>query len=146
VDSQQVVVKLPGDRPSLVRPLLLMVAALALVWPAFAAYGVWRSGTDGLAAALAAALLCGSGGAVSLMAAVTAQRAGKPVAGILGGMLIRMVVPLMALLAIPKMDSRVLASGAQEMLLGYYLVALAIETWLFVRLIPAGSAGVPKAT
>lgn len=146
MDSQQVVANAPLDRATLVRPLLFLVVALSLVWPAFAGYGAWRGGATGLVASVAAALVCGAGAVISLLVAVAAQRSRQPVAGILGGMLIRMMVPLMALLAIPELDPRIIAAGAQEMLLGYYLVALALETWLLVRLIPVLNAGVPKGT
>lgn len=135
-----------NHRPPLVRSLLVLCGSLALIWPAFAAYGAWRGAWSGLLASVGAAAVCGAAAGVSLIVTVTAQRLRQPIAGILTGMLVRMIVPLFALLAIPKLDAALVKSGAQEMLLGYYLAALAVETWLLVRLVPAAQAGVAKAT
>ena len=126
--------------------LLVLAAFLAAMWPAFAAYGMWRAGWNGVAASVAALAVCGLAAGLSLLLAVSAQKAKQPIAGVLAGMLLRMAVPLLALLMVPKLDPVWSSSGLGEMLLGYYLAALAVETWLLVRLVPADAASVAKAT
>ncbi len=131
--------------PSLVGSLLLLIGILAIFWPAFAAYGYWRDALGGVLASAACAVVCGIAASVSLLITVAAQRARQPITGVLVGMLVRMAVPLLALVALPQAGVWE-ASGGQGMLLGYYFVALAVETWLLVRLVPAYAAGVAKAT
>ena len=133
-------------QPALAWSLLVLTAALAAIWPAFAAYGLWRAGWNGVICALAAGAVCGIAAAVSLVLASAAQKARQPIAGVLGGMLVRMAVPMVALLMVPKMDPVWQSSGLREMLLVYYLAALAVETWLLVRLVPPDAASVAKAT
>jgi hypothetical protein len=132
--------------PGLAWSLLVLAAILAGLWPAFAAYGMWRSAWSGVAASAVALAICGAAAALSLLMAVAAQKARQPIAGVLAGMLVRMAVPLLALLMVPKLDPVWSSSGLGEMLLGYYLAALAVETWLLVRLVPADAANVAKAT
>lgn len=147
MDPQKPLVSDPAARkPALARSLLILAAWLAAIWPAFAAYGMWRAAASGVAAAAAAGMICGIAGGVSLLLAVAAQKARQPIAGVLGGMLVRMAVPLLALLMVPKLDAVWRASGLLEMLLAYYLAALAVETWLLVRLVPVEAANVAKAT
>jgi len=146
VDPQRVA-SVPSPRqPSLTRSLLVLAAALAALWPAFAGYGLWRAGSAGVLAALAAAVVCGIAAGVSLVMAVAAQRARQPISGVLGGMIVRMAVPLVAIFLVPTLDPVWRTSGFREMLLAYYLATLAVETWVLVRLVPADAASVAKAT
>jgi hypothetical protein len=145
VDSQRA----PSDpcscQPKLVWSVLLLAAAMAMAWPLGAAYGMSCSGWTGVFVALGAAALCGAAAALSLVVSVLGQRNSQPVGGVLAGMLVRMAVPMLALLALPKMNPVLLQAGARELLLGFYLVSLAVETWLLVRMTPTSKAGVAKA-
>lgn len=146
VDSQRVPSPTLPRQPVLAWSLLILGAILAALWPAFAAYGMWRAGWSGVAASLVALAVCGLAAGLSLLLAATAQRARQPIAGVLTGMLVRMAVPLAALLVVPQLDPLWSSSGLVEMLLAYYLAALSVETWLLVRLVPADAASVAKAT
>jgi hypothetical protein len=145
VDCERALTERASRRPTLVRSLLVLCGILVLAWPAFAAYGFWRDTWPGLLASLAALAIAGIAAGASLAVTVTSQRLGQPIGGILSGMVLRMLVPFLALLAVPSLGPSALASGVQEMLLGYYLVALAAETWLLVQLTRALAAPVAKA-
>lgn len=145
MDCERVVTELPPRRPLLVRSLLALIGVLVLAWPAFAGYGFWRDSWAGLLASLGALAVVSIAAGASLVIAAAAQRTGQAIAGILGGMLVRMFVPLAALMAAPGLGAGVLETGVREMLLGYYFVALAVESWLLVRLVPACGAGAAKA-
>ena len=134
-----------GSQPALAWPLLSLGGILAALWPAFAAYGLWRGGWWGVAASAVALAICTAAAGLSLLLAALAQRARQPITAVLVGMALRMAVPLLALLAVPRLDPVWSSSGFQEMLLAYYLAALAVETWLLVRLVPASAATVAKA-
>jgi hypothetical protein len=128
-----------------VRSLLILVGVLAVAWPAFAAYGGWRAGGSGVLASLATAIVCGFAAGVSLIVTVTAHRIRQPVTGILAGMIVRMLVPFLAIMAVPQWGDDWRRTGVQEMLLGYYLVALTVETWLLVQWVSVSQSGVTKA-
>ncbi|HZL87088.1 MAG TPA: hypothetical protein VFB96_01820 [Pirellulaceae bacterium] len=145
MDSEQAACVNSAGRHALTRSLLILAGVLALAWPAFAAYGGWRAGWSGLLVASATAMVCGLAAGVSLILTVTAQRTGQPVTGILLGMIVRMAVPFVALLAVPQFGDRMRGMGVQEMLLGYYLVALTVETWLLVQLVSVSKSSVTKA-
>jgi hypothetical protein len=97
-------------------------------------------------AALATAVVCGLAAGFSLIITVTALRIGQPVGGILAGMVVRMVVPFVAIMAVPQLDDAVRGTGVQEMLLGYYVVALMAETWLLVQWVSVSQSSVTRAT
>ena len=146
MDSDPVASSAPSRQLSLARSLLKLAAILAALWPLAAAYGWWRAEWNGVAASVAALGVCGLAAGVSLAVAVGSQMAKQPISGVLGGMAVRMAVPLLALFAVPKFGPEWTSSGFAVMLLGYYLAALAVETWILVRLVPADAASVAKAT
>jgi hypothetical protein len=70
-----------------------------------------------------------------------AQVLRQPVFGVLAAMVVRAAPPLLAIVAIPSWDEVLLRGGAQGMILGYYLVALLVETWLSITLVgPLGAS------
>lgn len=146
MDSQQAPCVTPAGRPPLARSLLILAGIMALVWPPFAAYGLWCAGGSGVLAALATAVVCGLAAGFSLIITVTALRIGQPVGGILAGMVVRMAVPFVAIMAVPQLDDAVRGTGVQEMLLGYYVVALTVETWLLVQWVSVSQSSVTRAT
>ena len=121
---------------SLSRACALLAAALLALLPCFAAYGYFTAGTVGVLAALVACGICLFCGILALCITAISQKLNQGVQGILGAMLVRMSVPLVALLALPKIGGPLVAAGITGMLMAYYLVTLAVETWLSLRFVP----------
>jgi hypothetical protein len=92
---------------------------------------------DSLATAAIAAGVCWTAAALALIAAFFGNRWESPVQGVLVGMLFRMGLPLAAVLGLPTLDERLAASGIVGTILGVYLVALAVETLLALRMVPS---------
>jgi hypothetical protein len=80
--------------------------------------------------------VCLLAGALALTATALGNRLQFPVQGVLIAMLIRMGLPLAAIIALPYIDSSGAASIARATILGVYLIALVIETALSLRMIP----------
>ncbi len=114
---------------------LLATVLLALL-PCFAAYGYFTGGPVGILAALIACGICLLCGILALCITAISQKRNQGVQGILGAMLVRMSVPLVALLALPKIGGPLVAAGVASMVMAYYLVTLVAETWLSLRFIP----------
>jgi hypothetical protein len=126
------------QRPaSLLRACLLLAAALAAPFPCFAGYGFWTRGGSGILAALTALGICLFAGNSALVVTAVSQRMNQGVQGVFGAMLVRMSVPLAALLVLPKIGGPLIAAGLMGMLMVYYLITLAVETWLSLRFVPA---------
>jgi hypothetical protein len=75
-------------------------------------------------------------GAIALTATALGNRLKFPVQSVLIAMLIRMGLPLAAIIALPYIDSSPAAKIARSTILGVYLIALVIETALSLRMIP----------
>jgi hypothetical protein len=60
----------------------------------------------------------------------------SPVQGLLGGMLFRMGLPLVAIMALLQSGGQFGAAGLTGTILGVYLVTLVVETALAVRMVP----------
>jgi len=122
------------------RSLLLSCAVLALVialsTAILAVWGWSRSGTPGLFAALVAGAVCGLSGNLALVITFLGQRTGNPIAGLLGGMLFRLGLPLATGLAVNSLGGPLAAAGCFGMIVAVYLVALPVETALSLRFIP----------
>jgi hypothetical protein len=126
------------QRPaSLIRACALLVAALLALLPCFVVYGYLTSSFAGIAAAFVACGICLFAGTLALSITAIAQRLNQGVQGILGAMLVRMGVPLIALFLLPEIGGPLVAAGVTGMLLVYYLITLAVETWLSLRFVPA---------
>ena len=121
---------------SLPRACALLAVALLALLPCFAAYGYFTSGMVGVLAALVACGICLACGILALGITAVAQKLNQGVQGILGAMLVRMSVPLGALMVLPKIGGPLVAAGVAGMVLAYYLVTLAVETWLSLRFVP----------
>ncbi|MFN0018065.1 MAG: hypothetical protein ACKVP0_07390 [Pirellulaceae bacterium] len=122
---------------SLIRACALLAAVLLALLPCFAAYGYFASGSIGILAALVACGICLACGILALCVTSIAQKMNQGIQGILGAMLVRMGVPLFALLVLPKIGGPLVAAGVTGMVMAYYLVTLAMETWLSLRFVPA---------
>lgn len=114
----------------------ILSAVLLVALPLFAGYGFSTSGTVGVAAATAAFGICLTCGILALCITAIAQKLNQGVQGVLGAMLVRMGVPLMALFVLPKVGGPLIATGVTGMVMAYYLITLAAETWLSLRFVP----------
>ena len=122
--------------PSLLRACAIFAAVLAAALPLFIAVGLVQSGGRGLLAALLACGVCFAAGTLALAITAISQKVNQGVQGILGAMLVRMSVPLGALLLLPKAGGPLEGTSIAGMVLGYYLIALVAETWLSLRFVP----------
>jgi hypothetical protein len=146
--DQQAAEKQPAVQPSTAQQpaqggsltsLLLACAALAAVLiPLAAVLGAFafaRSGLIGLGAAAIAAAVCWIAASLALTAVYLGQEIKNPIAGILGGMIFRMGLPLVVILAIQRAQGPLADAGCLWMILGLYAVALVVETWLSLQLV-----------
>lgn len=123
----------------------LLTAALVSLLPCFAAYGYFASGAIGVLASLVAFAICLTCGILALCVTAITQKMNQGMQGILAAMMVRMSVPLVALVVLPKVSGPLVAAGVTGMLMAYYLVTLAIETWLSLRFVPASKSSGAKA-
>ena len=130
---------------SLPRACALLAAALLLLLPCFAAYGYLASAMNGILAALVACGICLASGIVALCITAIAHKVNQGVQGVFGAMLVRMSVPLVALFVLPKIGGPLVAAGVTGMVMAYYLVTLAVETWLSLRFVPVNKLSGEKA-
>jgi hypothetical protein len=97
-------------------------------------YGYWAKGSDGVSAAAVAAGV-GLAGGVAGFAAAFGFRGTQAIQGVLLGMVVRMVVPLAAAAFFFLRGGTLVRAGLLEMLVGYYLLALTVDTALAVQLV-----------
>lgn len=115
----------------------ILGAILLVALPCFAGYGYSTSGIVGVSAAAVAFGICLACGVLALFVTAIAQKLNQGVQGVLGAMLVRMGVPLIALFVLPKIGGPLVAAGVTGMVMAYYLITLAAETWLSLRFVPA---------
>jgi len=118
----------------MLRGLIGVFAVLLAAFPLFACYGYWAKGNDGVTAASVAAGV-GLAGGLAGFAAAFGFRGGQAIQGVLLGMVVRMVVPLAAAAFFFLKGGSLVRAGLLEMLVGYYLLALTVDTALAVRLV-----------
>src|SRR5437868_8317667 len=94
-----------GKSASLFGACALLAAALTAALPLFIAFGMVQSGARGVLAALLACGVCLVAGTLALAITAITQKVSQGVQGILGAMLVRMSVPLGALLLVPTAGS-----------------------------------------
>jgi hypothetical protein len=114
----------------------ILTAILVAVFPCFAGYGYSTSGVAGVSAATVALGICLACGILALFVTAISQKLNQGVQGVLGAMLVRMGVPLMALFVLPKIGGPLVTAGVTGMVMAYYLITLAAETWLSLRFVP----------
>ena len=130
---------------SLPRACALLVALLLALLPCFAGYGYYASGTIGIFAALVACGICLTCGILALCVTAIAQKMNQGLQGVFGAMLVRMSVPLAALFVLPIVGETLVAAGVTGMVMAYYLITLAVETWLSLRFVPASKISGTKS-
>ena len=134
-----------GNWLRLIGSCLIFTVALLAVFPAFAYFGYSRSGSWGLAAAGVAGGACWLSGLMSLVLIGMCRGADAAFNGALLGILVRMGLPLLAAIAFAQQRGELAQAGVLGMILGYYLVALVVDTLLSVRLINSVSEPLSKA-
>ena len=92
---------------------------------------------DSLVTAAVAGGVCWLAATLALALTFFGNKNGAPIQGVLGGMLFRMGLPLAAVLALPRLDERFASSGLVGTILGVYLVTLAVETLLALKMVPS---------
>jgi len=128
---------------------LLVAAAVAMAAPGIAWIAFGR--LDALAAtqAAVAGLICWLAAVVALATTMLGTRWGWPVQAMLASTLLRMGIPLAALIVSPYLGGVWASRSWAAALVGVYLVALGTETLVAVRLVPgcrrqvAAAGGVP---
>jgi hypothetical protein len=111
---------------------LVVVALAAFLTSAIASGGF---SMRALAIAAIAGSVCWLAAAMALTFTWAGNRFGAPLQGVLLGMLVRMGLPLAAVIGLPRLSPELAHSGLLTTILLTYLVALATETFLAVRLI-----------
>ena len=111
----------------------LVLVPTALVVSAIACGGVTPAA---LAAAALAFGLCWPAMSLALAATYIGNVLHAPVQGMLGGMLLRMGLPLVGILVLTQSGEAIAQAGQTTTILGVYLVALLVETPLAVRMVP----------
>ena len=114
--------------------LALVIGPVALVAAAIVNRGF---SYQSLVAGGIGAFVCWAAGALALTATFLGNLLHAPVQAMLAGMLFRMGLPLIALVALPQLDARLAAGGITTIILAVYLVALVVETILALRMVPA---------
>jgi len=107
-------------------------ASLLIVSPV----AFWHHGLRGFLEAGVAALICLLSGVAALGVAWRCVRAGQPLLGMLLAMAIRLILPLMVCLLLSLRGMGADSLGFICYLLTFYLVNLAVETYLSIQGIP----------
>ncbi len=113
--------------------LALAIAPPALVIAAIASGGISPAA---LLRAAVAGGLCWLAAALGLTVTHFGNVFRSPVQGLLGGMLLRMGLPLAGIVALPQLGGAFAAAGLTGTILGVYLVTLVLETALALRMVP----------
>ena len=116
----------------------LLTLALLLVFPLFAWFGHSRHGMLGVQAAGVACAVCWVGMA-ALLAVIVVRGSQKVLHGALLGMIFRTGLPLATGVILTSQGGDLARAGVFGMILGFYLVALVVETLLSLRFVaPTG--------
>ncbi len=130
---------------SFLRSVLVLTGSLLLVGLLLAPFAAVRTGSGGLGGLALAAAICLAAGWMAETLAVVLHDRVMPLAVMLLGMTIRMLPPLGVCVALAAQG----ISGRAHMafifyLLAFYLVTLALETWLTVGRIANSSSSIPR--
>ena len=128
-----------GRLNSCLRAVGWLFLAVALCVCGTGSYGYSTQGQDGLFAAIVAGLLCFVSAAAALL--VTGMTAGSSsaLAGSFVGIALRTAVPLLGAILLVQASTQLAEAGLFGKVLVSYLVVLAVETVLAVRLVQAHS-------
>ena len=127
-------VEMRGPKRPAVCFAVLAAAVVCLLAPV-SIFAFVRTGWSGVTAATVAALVCWFAATLALAIVVLFRGPKYGVSGILGSMLIRMALPLVAGTALSRQGGPLAEAGVFGMIVVFYLFTLAIETWLSVSLV-----------
>jgi hypothetical protein len=112
-----------------------------------AAIGSRGISTQSVLCAAAAGAVCWVAASGALAATYYGNRWQAPVHGMLMGMLFRLALPLVAVIAFNNLRDALPVEGVSSTILGVYLIALVVETLLALQIVsPTTSARVAAAT
>ena len=129
----------------LVHAILLYMATMAFLVPVVPVAWV-ISGAEGVAAAVAGAFLCFSGGLLALVWNLAFSGPKLLVVRILGGMLPRMGVPLLGGLVLQITVEPLAEAGVLIYLLIFYPALLSLETWLSLSSLDTAGQGADQSS
>lgn len=130
-----------GDQlaaPSLARACLALSAAVIVALAAIGSVARERQGDLGLEAAFLAALTCWLSAMAALLLAGRLRNTAHAVSGILGGTLMRTMIPLGVATAFQASGNALAQAGLFGYLVVFFLLTLTIETLLLVWLLRPG--------
>jgi hypothetical protein len=113
----------------------LLVAVFAIAFPGFAYYGHQAHGQAGVWAAAVAAVVCLGAGLMALVFLSIFREPLQAMNGIGLAMLFRMAIPVATGVILTNLGGPLAEAGVFEMIVGFYLVGLLVETLLAVRLV-----------
>jgi hypothetical protein len=130
-------------RPAVCFAVLAVSVAILLI--PISVFAFYRTGWLGVAAAMVAALVCWLAATIALAIVVLFRGPKHGVSGILGSMLIRMALPLVAGTVLSRQGGPLAEAGVFGMIVVFYLFTLAIETLLSVSLVGQASSAKQSA-
>ena len=113
--------------------LVVLLVAIAIGWALY--------GGAGIKAAAFSSLAGGAAGLIALLVMVFAVLMKQPLAGVLGGTLVRMGFALVGIFVLPKVFPDLENQGLVPVFLGVYFVVLVTETLISLSWMKPGSAG-----
>lgn len=96
-------------------------------WPTY--------GRDGVVASLSAVAVCWAGAGLAMTASRLLRQPDRALALTAVGMALRMGLPLVAVMVVSYQGGPLSQAGFAFWILAYYLIALALETWLTLKLV-----------
>jgi len=121
--------------PGLIASCALLAVVLAPTALAVAWLAAGELSPQTIISAAVGGSVCFLAAALALTTTYLANRFQAPVQGVLVAMLLRMGLPLVALIALPNMGGTIATSRVTSTILGVYLIALVLETILSLRMI-----------
>jgi hypothetical protein len=136
-----------NDRLSVLGVVALCAMLGMVLAPVALGISVFQSGLtrESLVRAALGGGICWTAAVLALISTYLGNRWHSPVQGLLLGMLFRMALPLAAILVLTNLGGPLALPGIATTILGVYLVALALETLLAVRMISPVSGTRAKA-
>ncbi len=113
----------------------ILTGTLLLGFPMLAWYGHYQSGSDGLVAAVVAALICWLAASIALLVAGVLRGPEQGINGVMLGILFGTGLPLGAGLFLSTGDTPLAKADFFKMILFFYLFTLCVKTTLMVRLV-----------
>ena len=131
----------------LLRSALVLTGWVVVVALLLLPYAIRHTGSAGPLGLAAAGAICLFAGLAAEAFSLVVSRGGTPLAGLLGGIAFRMLPPLAVCLVLAVQG----ADGRRHLafvcyLLAFYMVTLALETWLAVKRASGSSADLNHGT